>query len=152
MRARDAARWPQFLRVSGGQSWRTGRRGASDEAEKLLCDVLVSWRSRDRGIGAGVAASIPRGADGTPDFSGIWQTLSAADYDLEPHSTRKDAPPGPGIVDGQFIPYRPEAVQQRQKNFEARAAADPRSKCFTLALREESIRPNHFRFSSVPGT
>ncbi|HEY6614395.1 MAG TPA: hypothetical protein VIZ32_07750, partial [Vicinamibacterales bacterium] len=45
--------------------------------------------------------SIPRGADGKPDFSGIWQTLSAAEYDLEPHSTRKDAPPGPGIVEGQ---------------------------------------------------
>jgi len=42
--------------------------------------------------------SIPRSADGKPDFSGIWQTLSAAEYDLEPHSTRKDAPPGPGIV------------------------------------------------------
>jgi hypothetical protein len=76
--------------------------------------------------------SIPRGADGRPDFSGIWQTLSAADFNLEPHSGRKDAPPGQGIIDDQFIPYRPEALEQRKKNFEARATADPRTKCFTL--------------------
>ena len=75
---------------------------------------------------------IPRGADGKPDFAGIWQTLSAAEYDLEPHSTRNDAPPGQGVVEGQFIPYRPEALARRQKNFDARATADPRTKCFTL--------------------
>jgi hypothetical protein len=30
------------------------------------------------------------------------------------------------------IPYRPEALQQRAKNFATRATADPRHKCFTL--------------------
>lgn len=37
---------------------------------------------------------IPRLPNGRPDFSGIWQTTSAADYDLEPHAHRHDAPPG----------------------------------------------------------
>ncbi|HEU4689718.1 MAG TPA: hypothetical protein VFS23_15195 [Vicinamibacterales bacterium] len=78
------------------------------------------------------APSIPRTADGQPDFTGIWQTLSAAEYDLEPHSTRKDAPPGQGVVEGHVIPYRPEALEQRKKNFAARTTADPRTKCFTL--------------------
>ena len=58
-------------------------------------------------------AGIPRTADGKPDFSGIWQTLSAAEFDLEPHAARKDAPPGPGIVEGGVIPYRPAASGQR---------------------------------------
>ena len=31
---------------------------------------------------------IPRLPSGKPDFSGIWQTTSAADYELEPHSGR----------------------------------------------------------------
>ena len=89
------------------------------------------------GLAAPVAAqdapqSIPRTSDGRPDFSGIWQTLGAADYDLEPHGTRKDAPPGLGIVDGGVIPYQPAALERRKKNFAARATADPRGKCFTL--------------------
>ena len=89
--------------------------------------------------------SIPRGADGKPDFSGIWQTLTAAEYDLEPHSTRKDAPPGPGIVEGQFIPYRPEALQQRKTNFDARATDDPRTKCFTLGTPRGIYSPEPFQ-------
>ena len=89
--------------------------------------------------------SIPRSADGKPDFSGIWQTLSAAEYDLEPHSTRTDAPPGPGIVEGQVIPYRPEASQQRKKNFDARATNDPRTKCFTLGTPRGIYSPEPFQ-------
>jgi hypothetical protein len=78
------------------------------------------------------ASNIPRGADGKPDFSGIWQSLSGADYGLEPHLATKDEPPGAGVVEGNVIPYQPSALAQRAKNFAARAAADPRHKCFTL--------------------
>ena len=78
------------------------------------------------------AVAIPRSHDGKPDFSGIWQALSGADFDIEPHHGRKDAPPGVGIVEGGTIPYQPWALEQRKKNFAARATADPRSKCFTL--------------------
>ncbi len=76
--------------------------------------------------------AIPRGVDGKPDFSGIWQSLSGADYGLEPHGSSADGPPGVGIVTGDTIPYKPEALKQRAKNFAARATADPRTKCFTL--------------------
>src|SRR3954471_11185801 len=81
---------------------------------------------------ADAASSIPRLPGGKPDFSGIWQTTSAADFDLEPHSARKDAPPGAGVVEGNQIPYLPAALEQKKRNFEGRAAADPRLKCWTL--------------------
>lgn len=90
-------------------------------------------------------STIPRTADGKPDFSGIWQTLNAAEYDLEPHTARKDAPPGPGIVEGGAIPYRSEALAQRKKNFEARATADPRLKCFTLGTPRGIYYPEPFQ-------
>ena len=77
-------------------------------------------------------SKIPRSANGKPDFSGIWETLSSADEDLEPHHARKDAAPGVGIVEGGKIPYLPAALAQRQKNFEARGTADPRLKGWTL--------------------
>lgn len=76
---------------------------------------------------------IPR-LNGKPDFSGIWQTTSAADYDLEPHSARIDAPPGPGVVAGGEIPYKPEALAKRKQNFDNRFKADPRLKGWTLGV------------------
>ncbi len=77
-------------------------------------------------------SSIPRSPDGKPDFSGIWQSLSGADYGLEPHVATKGEPPGAGVVEGNVIPYQPSALKQRAKNFAARATDDPRHKCFTL--------------------
>jgi len=95
--------------------------------------VLLAAQGRATAIAAtGEQAEIPRTADGTPDFSGIWQTLGAQDYDIEPHPTRKDAPPGLGIVEGGTIPYQQSALARRRRNFESRATADPRTKCFTL--------------------
>lgn len=81
---------------------------------------------------AAPAPNIPRTANGKPDLSGIWETMSAADYDLEPHSARKDAPPGAGVVEGGTIPYLPAALEKRRKNFEARDKLDPRLKGWTL--------------------
>ncbi|WP_395399332.1 hypothetical protein ACHMW6_20240 [Pseudoduganella sp. UC29_106] len=95
--------------------------------------------------GAEAAGKIPRAANGKPDFSGIWQTTSAADYDLEPHSARKDAPPGPGIVEGGAIPYLPAALEQKKKNFDARDKADPRSKGWTLGTPRAVYYPEPFQ-------
>ena len=88
---------------------------------------------------------IPRALNGKPDFSGIWQTLSAADYDLEPHAGREDAPPGPGIVDGDVIPYLPAALEKKKKNFAARATDDPRLKCFALSVPRTVYYPEPFQ-------
>src|SRR6478735_9295402 len=79
-------------------------------------------------------ADIPRLANGHPDFSGVWQALSEADYDLEPHAGRRDAPPSPGVIEGGTIPYREDALAQRQHNFDSRAQDDPRLKCWVLGV------------------
>ena len=93
---------------------------------------------------AATSSEIPRLANGHPDFSGIWQTLSEADYDLEPHSGRRDAPPGPGVVEGGTIPYLPDALEQRAANFEARETDDPRLKCYVLGVPRGVYYPAPF--------
>lgn len=77
-------------------------------------------------------ADIPRTTACKPDFSGVWQSLAGADYGIEPHLATKEGPPGAGIVEGNAIPYTAAALEQRAKNYAARATADPRLKCFTL--------------------
>lgn len=96
------------------------------------------------------AGQIPRLANGRPDFSGIWQTTSAADFDLEPHGGRKDAPPSPGVVEGGEIPYLPKALAQRQKNFNGRLAEDPRLKCYTLGVPRGIYYPEPFQIFQSP--
>lgn len=88
---------------------------------------------------------IPRLANGKPDFSGIWQTTSAADYDLEPHSKRADAPPSAGIVEGGEIPYLPKALAQKQQNFADRATLDPALKGYTLGVPRGIYYPEPFQ-------
>jgi len=89
--------------------------------------------------------AIPRLASGKPDFSGIWQTLSEADYDLEPHSGRSDAPPSVGVVDLGTLPYLPKALPQKQRNFAARLKDDPRLKCWTLGVPRSVYYPAPFQ-------
>ena len=96
-------------------------------------------------VPAVAADTIPRLPSGKPDFSGIWQTTSAADYDLEPHAGRRDAPPGAGVVEGGTIPYRPDALAQRQRNFARRDALDPRLKCWALGVPRNVYYPEPFQ-------
>jgi hypothetical protein len=104
----------------------------------IVCVALVP-------LCAQAAEKIPRLPSGKPDFSGIWQTTAAADYDLEPHSGRRDGPPGPGVVEGGKIPYLPAALEQRKKNFAARQTDDPRLKCWTLGTPRGIYYPEPFQ-------
>src|SRR5437764_10094321 len=84
----------------------------------------------------------PRLADGHPDLNGIWQALNEANWDIEAHNARPAlalrqgpygpvpatavlplgavgaVPPGLGVVEGGDLPYRPEALAERNKNRE----------------------------------
>ena len=68
------------------------------------------------------ANQMPRTPDGKPDFSGIWQALNTAAWDIQDHSSSAASfvgmPPGRGVVEGNEIPYKPEALAQKKENFE----------------------------------
>ncbi|HLY16391.1 MAG TPA: hypothetical protein VKR61_04170, partial [Bryobacteraceae bacterium] len=54
-----------------------------------------------------------RTADGKPDFSGVWQALNTAAWDIQDHSGQLGVPPGQGVVEGNEIPYQPWAAAKK---------------------------------------
>jgi len=81
------------------------------------------------GAGAQTPA-VPRTPDGKPDFSGIWQVMNTAAWDIQDHTAQKGVPAGIGVVVGNEIPYKPEALARKRQNYENRATADPETKCY----------------------
>ena len=80
-----------------------------------------------------------RTPDGYPNIEGVWRAWNLAKFDLEDHSAKPGIPAGRGFVvdppDGR-IPYRPEMLARRQKNYEGTltpdpiANTDPLAKCY----------------------
>src|SRR3954453_20198586 len=69
--------------------------------------------------------TLPRTADGKPNFDGIWQVQNSAAADLLDHPARLAMPAGRGVVAGGDIPYQPWAAARKKENFAARYMADP---------------------------
>lgn len=94
-----------------------------------------------------------RTPDGQPNFMGIWQTMSTAHYDLEPHSASMGVPAGTGVIvdppDGK-IPYRPEALAKRNENYKNRAKLDPHSKCYKPGTPHMVYLPFPFQIVQTP--
>ena len=85
-------------------------------------------------------AAIPRTADRKPDFTGVWQAMNTANWDLQAHEARRgpvialgaafSIPAGVGIVEGNDIPYLPAALAKKKENAENWLSRDPEIKCF----------------------
>lgn len=129
---------------------RGGRLGDGPRASRPLFVVLVTLGVIAEAAGEPLS-DIPRTPEGKPDFSGIWESMSGADYDLEPHAGREDAPPGPGVVVGHYLPYQPWAREQRDRNFAERATADyTRLNCYTLGVPRSVYYPAPFQIFQRP--
>ena len=87
----------------------------------------------------------PRTSDGHPDLQGIWQALNTAAWDLQDHGGSLGVPAGQGVVVGGEIPYQPWALEQKQRNFENRATADPEAR-----LRHAGGAAHHLHALPVP--
>ena len=106
------------------------------------------------------AQDIPRTADGRPDFNGIWQAINTANWDVEPHAASFGPlvaagaigaiPAGLGIVEGNEIPYTPEARAQQQENKSDWLANDPLVKCYMPGIPRANYLP--FPFQIVQST
>ncbi len=115
--------------------------------------------------------AVPRLSNGKPNFNGIWQALSPANYDIERHVARhsmmlRKGPYGPlpavpmlklgavgavpasmGIVEGGTIPYKPEAQKKRQENRDNWLDRDPEIKCFMPGVPRANYMPFPFQIT-----
>ncbi|HYM35898.1 MAG TPA: hypothetical protein VET48_10910 [Steroidobacteraceae bacterium] len=113
----------------------------------------------------------PHGPDGHPDLNGIWQALNSANYDIEPHSARAalqmvpgqfvpvpapevvklgavgSVPAGLGIVVGNEIPYKPEALAKKKENQANWITSDPEIKCYLPGVPRANYMPYPFQIS-----
>ena len=97
----------------------------------------------------------PRTADGKPNLNGIWQALSDANWDIEPHAAAQGpfplrgaidaAPPGMGIVEGGMIPYLPAGAEKKKENYKNRATLDPEAKCYLPGVPRATYMPQPFQ-------
>jgi hypothetical protein len=124
----------------------------------IVAAVAVAWTvgvatSPAFGQAAGAASqagTIPRGPDGKPDFSGVWQVLNTASWDILDHSAARGVPGGQGVVEGNEIPYLPQALAKKNENFKNRLAADPVAKCFLPGVPRIMYMPYPFQIFQTP--
>jgi len=95
---------------------------------------------------------VPRGADGKPDFSGYWQAMNTANYDILPRSAGKDAPAGFGIVEGNELPYQPAALAKRKENYGNRQKLDTEASCYLPGVPRIMYMPHPLQIVQTPGT
>lgn len=98
-----------------------------------------------------------------PDLNGIWQALSTANWDIQDHVAEPSPlfqlgaigarPGGQGVVEGNEIPYRPEAAAKKKKeNYEKRMSntafdgpGDPELKCYMPGIPRATYMPHPFQ-------
>ena len=101
------------------------------------------------------ANGFPRLADGHVNLSGIWQANNTANWDLLTHHARQgpmtalgaafSVPGGVGVVDGNEIPYKPDARAKKDQNAANWLGADPEIKCFLPGVPRANYMPYPFQ-------
>ena len=110
----------------------------------------VSAQTSGGDMQASESAGMPRTRDGKPDLSGIWQVLNRANDDLLAHSASAGVPAGLGVVEGNEIPYRPEALEKKQENFANRETRDTEAHCYLPGVPRITYMPFPFQIIQMP--
>ena len=156
--------------------WSTGSMIAAAAAAAVVSAVISVSVTRRAAQAAPPAA---RTADGKPNFSGIWQALNEAHWDLQAHEARPGAvtqqgvypyayaqvpaapvlalgaaggvPASLGVVEGDGqIPYLPDAAAIKKENAEHWIDRDPELKCYLPGIPRAMYMP--YPFQIVQGT
>src|SRR6187401_2190002 len=93
----------------------------------------------------------PRTSDGKPNLNGIWQALNTANWDLEAHPAAAGAvpmlgalfakAPGQSVVEGETIPYLPQAAAKKKENQANWVKLDPEVDCYLPGVPRATYLP-----------
>ena len=133
--------------------------------------LAALWLSTGPTVGQAQTYVAPR-LPGTsnPDVSGVWQAITTANWDIEDHGADAGPfprllgvwgaqPPGQGVVEGNGLPYRPEALAKREENRSHRltvdpdnvnTVGDPEAKCYLPGVPRATYMP--FPFQIIQST
>ena len=111
---------------------------------------------------AAQSGEIPRTPSGKPDLSGIWQAMTSAHYDVEPHAASEGphpglmgalsaTPAGLGIVEGGRIPYNEQSLRVRDANKATALENDPLTKCYMPGVPRANYMPFPFQIVQSEG-
>jgi len=113
-------------------------------------------------------STIPR-ANGKPDLNGLWQAVNTANWDIQAHSAKPalamrpgpvvpvpakevlalgavgSIPGGLGVVEGDELPYKPEALKKKEENQANWLARDPEIKCYLPGVPRATYMPFPFQ-------
>ena len=102
----------------------------------------------------------PRTHDNRPDLNGIWQAVGSAHFDIEGHAADFSpslemgalggVPAGLGVVVGGELPYKQEAMAQRQANRENQLLYDPAVRCYMPGIPRATYQPFPFQIVQTP--
>lgn len=102
------------------------------------------------------SGDIVRTPDGKPDLSGIWQAMTSAHHNVEPHAASEGphtglfgalsaTPAGLGIVEGGKIPYNEQSLRQRDVNRANALENDPMASCYMPGVPRANYMPFPFQ-------
>jgi hypothetical protein len=105
-------------------------------------------------------SAVARTSDGKPDLNGIWQAMGTANWDLEAHSAKAPVvpaygtvgavPAGRSYVEGEDIPYKPEALAKRKENAANWPKLDPEVNCYMPGVPRAMYLPYPFQIIQSP--
>jgi hypothetical protein len=120
-------------------------------APAVLLAVLAAGAVAAGGASAQTAGMpIPRTPEGRPDFSGVWQVLTTAAWDVQGHHAAPGVPPGLGVVVRGEIPYQPWALEKKKENFANRMTEDTDPKCHQPGVPRITYMPHPFQIVQTP--
>jgi len=111
---------------------------------------------------ASAADQNPAKIGGKPNMNGIWQAVGSAYWNLEDHSASglsnfwqlgaiAAIPAGQSVVQGGTIPYKPEALAQREENRAGWPKTDPEAKCYMPGIPRATYMPYPFQIVQGDG-